>query len=44
MGPFLAWFTISADPIGKGSHVKVLFIFHSDKNYYGKWTFYLTVK
>jgi len=34
------WFTTSPDPVEKGSHIKVLFISKSDKNYYGKWTFY----
>ena len=36
--------TTSPDPVEKGSHIKVLFIFKSDKNYYGKWTFNLVVK
>ena len=38
-------FTTPADPVEKGSHIKVLFIFKSgkNKNYYGKWTFYLVV-
>jgi hypothetical protein len=37
-------FITPSDPVGKGSHVKVHFIFKSDKNYYGKWVFCLTVK
>jgi hypothetical protein len=37
-------FIAQSDPVRKGSHVEVHFIFKSDKNYYGKWAFYLIEK
>ena len=36
-------FITPPDPVGKGSHVKVHFIFNSEENYYGKWAFYLVL-